>query len=215
MKVEEYLTDPCGASSLPYWKTETVTVPPGIRIVRDDAFDPAWPGGRDEPYFKLMHPLQSIKEPVLPKGYTLARCGIEDYVNQINACYAHEHLTEEELLAYLSHPVYREDLWVAVKDRESGAVVATGIAELDARIGEGILEWIQVLPAHRRKGLGSFLVCELLKRMGNEARFATVSGRMKNESAPLALYESCGFLAPVVWHVITEQQPQVCCQRLD
>ena len=98
MKVEEYLTDPCGASSLPYWKTETVTVPPGIRIVRDDAFDPARPGGRDEPYFKLMHPLQSIKEPVLPGGYTLARCGIEDYVNQINACYACEHLTEEELL---------------------------------------------------------------------------------------------------------------------
>lgn len=204
MKIETYWNDPCGASSLPYWKTETVTVPPNIRVVRDDVFDPSRFRGRDEPYFKLMHPLKSIKEPVLPGDYALAQCSIVDYVNQINACYAREHLTEEELLAYLSHPVYREDLWLAVKDRESGAIVATGIAELDARIGEGVLEWIQVLPAYRRKGLGSYVVCELLKRMGNQARFATVSGRMRNESAPLALYRSCGFVAPVLWHVITD-----------
>ena len=29
--------------------------------------------------------------------------------------------------------------------------VATGIAELDTRIGEGILEWIQVSPKYRRR----------------------------------------------------------------
>ena len=39
MDIEEYLKDPCGASSLPYWKTESLTLPDSVRIVRDDRFD--------------------------------------------------------------------------------------------------------------------------------------------------------------------------------
>ena len=40
--------------------------------------------------------------------------------------------------------------------------MATGIAELDREIGEGVLEWIQVSKDYRRRELGSYLVCELL-----------------------------------------------------
>ena len=203
MKIEEYLINPCGASSLPYWKTQSVTVPGNIRIVRDDLFDQARYKGRDEPYFKLIHDLKTIKEPVLPEGYEIVQCGMEAFANQIRACYPQIHLLPRDLLAYMEHPVYRPDLWLAVKDTESDVIAATGIAELDTHIGEGILEWIQVLPAYRRKGLGSFAVCELLKRMSGQASFATVSGQMNNASNPLALYESCGFTSPVIWHVLT------------
>ena len=204
MKIEAYLADPCGASALPYWKTETVPVPKHVSVIRDDLFDGSLYNGKDEPYFKLIHPLKAIREPILPEGFALVPCGVEDYVKQINACYAQERLTAEELLSYRSHPVYRPDLWLAVADAESGEIAATGIAELDPRVGEGILEWIQVLPDYRRKGLGSFVVCELLKRMQDQARFATVSGRVKNETAPFALYEACGFRDPVIWHVVTD-----------
>ena len=75
----------------------------------------------------------------------------------------------------------------------------------DRRIGEGILEWVQVSPTYRRKGLGRFVVCELLRRLRNEgASFATVSGRTQNKDRPLLLYLSCGFTDPVIWHVITK-----------
>jgi GNAT superfamily N-acetyltransferase len=205
MMIEDYLIDPCGASSLPYWKTQSVTIPRNVRIVRDDMFDISQCKGRDEPYFKLLHDLETVKEPVLPKGYELVQCEIEAFADQINACYLHVHLLPEDLLAYMKHPVYRPDLWLAVKDAKSDIIVATGIAELDAHIGEGILEWIQVLPAYRRKGLGSFVVCELLKRMRSQASFATVSGQMNNSSNPFALYESCGFSSPIIWHVITAE----------
>lgn len=96
-------------------------------------------------------------------------------------------------------------LWIAVKDNLTEKTVATGIAELDTRIGEGILEWIQVSPKYRRMGLGAFVVNELLNRMKGKADFVTVSGEVKNRTNPLALYERCGFSEKVIWHILTKQ----------
>ena len=202
MGIKEYLADPCSASSLPYWKTESMSVPEGIRVIRDDMFSGC--SGKDEPYFKMMHDLQSVRESPLPEGYGIVRASIDDFSAQINACYTSEHISPEELLSYRSHPVYRPDLWIAAADLETGKIAATGIAEYDSRIGEGILEWIQVSPDCRRKGLGSFIVCELLKRLRHRARFVTVSGRMHNENNPFALYTACGFYHPVIWHVVKD-----------
>ena len=203
MDKNEYLTDPCGSSSLPYWKTESTEIPEGMKIVRDDYFLGTLPFEHDEQFFKLMHDLKTVKEPMLPKGYEIMQCSIDDFVQHINSCYTQEHLTAEELIAYKLHPVYQPELWISVAESESGRIVATGIAELDSRIGEGILEWIQVSPDSRRKGLGSFVICELLLRMKNQACFATVSGRLENASHPFELYRECGFTNPVIWHVVT------------
>ena len=38
MEEKIYLSDPCGVSSLPFWKTETVTIPRSLKIVRDDEY---------------------------------------------------------------------------------------------------------------------------------------------------------------------------------
>ncbi len=203
MEASDYLIDPCRASSLPFWKTERLTLPENITILRDDEFAGYQYSGSDESYFKLAHDLKSLRKPVLPKGFEIVQCGIDEFVRQINSCYTQEHLSAEELLAYRSHPVYRPDLWIAVADALSGMTAATGIAELDTRIGEGVLEWIQVSPDYRRRGLGSFIVCELLTRMQDQARFVTVSGRLKSRSNPFALYRSCGFAHPVIWHIVT------------
>ena len=198
-----YLADPCRASSLPFWKAERLPIPERLAIVRDDAFSPVQYGGRDDPYFKLRHDLKAVRATRLPDGYELVRCGVPDFAAHIAACYPSERVSPEELEGYRSHPVHAPDLWLAAAETGSGRIVATGIAELDTRIGEGVLEWIQVSPDHRRKGLGTFLVCSLLQRMRGRADFATVSGRMDSESRPLALYTACGFTDPVVWHVVT------------
>ena len=201
ISVKDYLADPCGASSLPYWKTERIVVPENLRIMKGESSLPFCEG--DEPYFKLMHDLKTLMEPRLPEGCRITQPGVDGFAKHICSCYTKEGVTAEELFSYQTRFVYRPELWIAVEEASGRRTVATGIAELDPRIGEGILEWIQVSPECRRKGLGTYLVCELLKRMTGSADFVTVSGRVGNESRPDALYRACGFGNPVIWHVIT------------
>ena len=202
MNAEQYLADPCGAASLPFWKTEQFAVPEGICVYRDDVFSARSIEGVDEPYFKLMHDLRQIQRSALPAGFQPVSADVADFARHINSCYGAEGVSEAELLAYRRRQTYNPALWLAVADAGNGALAATGIGELDERIGEGILEWIQVSYAYRRRGLGRFLVCELLRRMQGRAQFATVSGRVNNPDMPFALYTGCGFKNPVIWHVI-------------
>lgn len=98
--------------------------------------------------------------------------------------------------------VLEEDLWIAVKEREKNTIVASGIAEADVDIKEGILEWIQVSPDCRGRGLGKFVVNELLWRMKNKVDFVTVSGKIDNSTNPRGLYLACGFSKEQIWHVL-------------
>ena len=202
LTVEEYLGDPCGMSSLPFRKTEYMEIPKNVTVVRDDEFKSAHYEGKDEPYFKVIHHLKQIIRPVLPPPFEIIRCGTTAFSVHINECYSEEGVSSAELDAYTQLPGYDPELWIAVYDPGNGRIIATGIAEADRRIGEGVLEWIQVSPDYRRKGLGRFIVNELLYRMRNKADFVTVSGKVNSPCEPLALYLSCGFTDPVIWHVI-------------
>lgn len=208
MKEEFYLSAPCGVSSLPFWKTETVTIPNSLSIVRDDEYtqnENGYAAYTDEPYFKLVHQMRDLQIPVLPDGFSIENIGIAGFAHHIGECYEDGGIFDEDLKKYINHPVYDPMLWIAVKDNQTEKTVATGIAELDTRIGEGILEWIQVSPKYRRLGLGAFVVNELLYRMKGKADFVTVSGKVNNKTNPLALYERCGFSEKVIWHILTKQ----------
>ena len=196
---ELYLADPCGASSLSFRKAKRFAVPDYIKIFRDDQFDPVRCGGEDEPYFKLIHRLRDIKRPGLPDGYKLVPCGGDDLARHIGECYAKERLSADELRARTTD----RDLMLAVADKADGRIAASGIAEVDCGIREGTLEWIQVSPEHRRRGLGQYIVCELLHRLRRKADFVTVSGKMNDSCCPLALYRSCGFTDCAIWHIVT------------
>ena len=202
MNREDYRKDPCRASTLPFWKTERIEIPEQISIYREDRFDSTRIKGADEPYFRLLHRLEEVPRPVLPAGFELGGGDFAAFAAHIGACYDKEGVTAEELAACALRPVYDPSLWIAVRNSADRRIVASGVADLDARIGEGIPEWIQVSPDCRGRGLGRFVVCELLRRMRGRASFATVSGRLNNPGA-LALYLSCGFEEPVIWHVVT------------
>ena len=205
---EQYKRDPCGASSLSYWKTNAVSMPPSVSVVRDDQFV-----GMDEScvetlYFKMVHRLNALSPVSVPDGFSFASVDEHSLTAHISHCYEDEYVSAEELIEYKKRDVYSPDLWIALKESDSGAIAASGIAEFDRKIKEGALEWIQVSPEYRCKRLGRFLVNELLLRLKGKADFVTVSGRMDNPSDPYALYLSCGFEAPVFWHVIRKRQPQ-------
>lgn len=200
---EEYLEDPCRAASVPYWKTACISIPDNMKILHDSEFNTELlEQYKDEPYFRLQHPMMEVKPVSLPEGYSLCEASVSDFVEHINSCYEDIGITVPEIQRYRSREQYRSELWLAVKENCNGKIVATGIAELDREIGEGVLEWIQVSKDYRRCGLGSYLVLELLWRMRKAARFVTVSGKCTNPDHPEGLYRKCGFCGNDVWHIL-------------
>ena len=203
---DEYLTNPCKTASVPYWKVKSITIPDGVKILHQEDFDEIeYQQYTDEPYFRLIHDLTSLTAPVLPQGYSLCEATLGDVAAHITSCYDGIGISESELRSYTAQPVYDAALWLAVQDDQTGSIVATGIAELDREIGEGVLEWIQVSEGHRGYGLGSYLVSELLWRMNGKASFATVSGQCSNVSKPEKLYRKCGFTGNDVWHILRKR----------
>ena len=85
-----------------------------------------------------------------------------------------------------------------------GAVYLIGsvLCDYDAETGEGIIEWLQVLPKYRGRGIASALVCKGLKIMSGFADFATVSGECENVTNPEGVYRKCGFTGNDVWHIL-------------
>lgn len=206
IKLQEYIQNPCRVSSLPYWKIKTISVPADILIVHDEQYQAnLFEEYDDERYFRLLHDLKDLQKPELPYGYSIVRATISKYVDHINACYSDLSVTEQLISSYADHAVYDENLWVAVADNETKQIVASGIAENDSEVREGALEWIQVTEAYRRKGLGQFIVKELLWRMRDCAAFVTVSGKVDNKTSPEQLYRKCGFVGTDVWHILKQR----------
>ena len=200
---KEYLLNPCRYASVPYWKAKSLTIPDSIKILHQDDYNEAENRQyMDEPYFRLSHNLQGLSAPVLPQGYSLCEAALRDFAAHINSCYDNIGISETELHNYTQRDVYDASLWVAVKCELTGSIAATGIAELDYEIGEGVLEWIQVSASHRGQGLGRYLVSELLWRMKDKAGFVTVSGQCNNPANPEKLYRECGFSGCGVWHIL-------------
>ena len=203
MERDVYLANPCKASSLPFWKANKIVIPENMKIVLDaDLHNVDVREYIDEKYFKLIHGMNDIEKPVLDSRYEMLCCEVSEYAKHIATCYDDVGISTEELMNYQTHAVYDQNLWIAVTECGRNTIIASGIAEIDIEIKEGILEWIQVSPEHRGKGLGKFVVNELLWRMKDKADFVTVSGKVDNPTNPKGLYAACGFSNEEIWHVM-------------
>ena len=69
-------------------------------------------------------------------------------------------------------------------------------------IPEASLEYIQVLPEYRGRGLGECIVLELLTRLHGCVEFTTVSGEVESRTNPEGLYRRCGFRGDDVWWLL-------------
>ncbi len=121
----------------------------------------------------------------------------------MNASYRHENIavSEQEILQWKQNETFREDLCVYI-NADNGKMFASGIAEYDEICREGIIEWVQVLPEYRGKGLGQKIVNALLNRLKYiGADFVTASGNLDNITNPLELYKKCGFAGDDVWYI--------------
>ena len=203
--LKAYRENPCGTLSIPYWKNKRISVPPHMKIVHEGCYSKSdYPDYIDEAYFRLYHALDVIPEANAAgvKIMTAKPMDIPAMVDVINRSYSDISATCEQLYGYTKTNVYNPDLWIIAVDEKDFGIVGCGIADFDIELCEGILEWIQVLPDKRGRGIGQLIVCELLERMKGKADFATVSGKVNNKTAPEKLYRKCGFTGNDVWHVL-------------
>ena len=201
----EYLTNPCGTLSIPYWKAKNITIPPDMKILHDKDFSAEILSDyTDEKYFRLYHNFKEIPK-IVTDGFeitTATQKDIKAIVQIINESYTDLSVNKELIKSYTKTPVYNAELWIMVKEKATNKYVGCGIADFDTDVKELILEWIQVLPQYRGKKIGQLIVNELLYRMKDVASFATVSGKVDNATNPEALYRKCGFAGNDVWHIL-------------
>lgn len=204
--IEAYKENPCGVLSIPYWKSKHIVIPPNMCIVHDTEYvKDNYREYHDEPYFRLYHSLMDVQATTLD-GISIVSAKHDDIpllVDVINQSYTDLSVTVEQINGYTKTEVYCPELWIVAIDNANSHVVGCGIADFDEKLQEGIIEWIQVLPAYRGKKIGQLIVNELLKRMTRIAEFATVSGKVDNITSPERLYRKCGFVGNDVWHVLT------------
>ena len=201
----EYLNNPCGTLSIPYWKAKNIVIPPDMKILHDKDFrEDILSDYTDEKYFRLYHNLKGIPK-ITNDDFeitTATRKDIKSIVQIINGSYTDISVNKNLIKSYTQTPVFNEALWIMVKEKATGIYVGCGIADFDTEAKELILEWIQVLPQYRGKKIGQLIVTELLFRMKDVADFATVSGKVDNVTKPEILYRKCGFTGNDVWHIL-------------
>ena len=202
----KYLHNPCETLATAFWKEQWFTKPEGISISLDkDITSDDSASNEGIRYFRLIHHLLECRKAALPDGYVFRNVLLPDeatlVADVINQCYDGYSQTQENVLQWTKHPVFDNKLWIFICEANSSAPAALGIADFDPHIKEGSLEWIQVLPAHRGKGLGEALVLELLSRLKDTSGFVTVSGEVENAANPERLYRKCGFTGDAVWVV--------------
>lgn len=159
-----------------------------------------------KPYFRVKHDNTNIPSYVLCNGFYIKESCPEREFNEISdfikKCYKNLKPSPEIVKSWINHDVFDNSLWIWIMDKHKNMPIALGIGEFDSSVPEGSLEWIQVLPEYRGRGLGKVLVLELLNRLNGRVKFTTVSGEVDNETNPERLYRSCGFSGNDIWWVL-------------
>ena len=197
---EKYLENPCGTLSIPYWKYKVINIPSNIAIVHYLDFENQF--CKYQRYFRLIHYLDNVDTFLSEAKIIELDLDKKRLINMINTCYKEQNISinDKDFINWLNHPTYNKKLWQKIE--KDGLIIASGIAEYDKEINEGILEWVQVLPAYQNKGYGKAIVNSLLMELKNlGAKFVTVSGNMDNKTNPEKLYRSCGFTGNDIWYI--------------
>lgn len=59
--IDEYISNPCGTLSIPYWKNKTIKTPNNIAIIHKNNFNNQF--NKFQRFFRLLHKLETIDIP--------------------------------------------------------------------------------------------------------------------------------------------------------
>lgn len=209
MTLNEYIKNPCGHLSIPYWKAQKIIIPENIKIVHHRNFsEDLLQGYNDTKYFRLIHNLKNVNDTRLPSEFSIREITELHFpllVELINRSYTHIGIEVdiEQVKEWTRSEVYSPDLWIAIF-KESKMIGAV-IADCDKIAKEAIIEWMQVLPDYRGIGIGSVILNKVLQLMQGKADFVTVCGMVDNYTKPENLYRNCGFIGDDIWHILKKK----------
>lgn len=209
MTVQEYLKNPCGLLSIPYWKARNITIPEHMIIIHNtDFLVEVLQEYTDTEYFRLKHDLKFVGNTVLQSGLYIApikETHFSQLVALINRSYTHLGINVDidQVKIWTNTEVYAPHLWSAIFKEE--IMIGAIVVDYDKVTKEAIIEWIQVLPEYRRLGLASALINNSLECLRDIADFVTVSGMINNKTNPEILYRKCGFTGDDIWHILIKK----------
>lgn len=85
-------------------------------------------------------------------------------------------------------------LWFFIQEIESQKLISIGISTFHKEVKETDLDWIYVLPAYQGKGVGRFLIDEIIRRSVCRSNIIRVGGVD-------AFYKKCGFYEKERWGI--------------
>ncbi len=177
-------------------------------LLHDDFIGAVPPGALPsrEAYFRLQRNTANLSDVALPQGFDFVDAQVDDeavsIADFITGCYEAIALGADDVRGWSQLPVFAPDLAFWIVDVTRGIPAALAVSHFDARVPEVSLEWVQVHPNYRGRGLGTALVRETLRRARDHANLVTVSGAVANRHRPAALYRRCGFTGDDVWWVL-------------
>ena len=208
ISMEAYKKNPCGVSSIPYWKAKSMIIPSNMKIVHSSEFDEKFLDNfLDKSFFRLIHDLSNIPEFNVTgiEFGVISSSRMDELTDMINCSYAHSKIrvSTDYIRSLTTTQVYCPELWIGAF--LNGKLIGSILCDFDIEVGEAIIEWLQVLPEYRGRGIASALVCTALKAVSNFADFATVSGECDNITNPERVYRNCGFEGDDVWHILSKK----------
>ncbi|MBD3236840.1 MAG: hypothetical protein GF330_09060 [Candidatus Eisenbacteria bacterium] len=120
----------------------------------------------------------------------------------MNAAYASlpDFMTSERLEAMIASDYYFPGGWFFLIGRGERPV-GLALSGYDREMDEGFIDWIELLPRQRQRGLGRMLIGECLRRL-QHARWVTVAGSLDAPFVVGDLYRSCGFRQTAHWSIL-------------
>lgn len=198
---ERYLKNPCKTLSIPYWKHLMMGKHHGIDIYHfEDQVDLSI-YKRVDKFFRMIHQLDKRYEKSSKVLEIDIEKDIEVIVKHINQCYHHENIkvSVKDIERWKSTSVFYPKAWIKIEENQK--IIASGIADFDEDLKEGVIEWIQVEPEYQGLGYGREILESLIAILQEKADFITVSGHLENKKNPKALYEKLGFRGNDVWQI--------------
>lgn len=93
----------------------------------------------------------------------------------------------DNLKKIMREPVFDPSMWLFVKDNNTNEFIGISISTYDVQLKETDIEWFYILPEYHRKGVGRYLISEIIKR--SEYRSSDIRVGGTNE-----FYKKCGFI---------------------
>lgn len=110
--------------------------------------------------------------------------------------------TPEKLQALIAAEHFCPEGWFFLRHKPSGQRVGLTICGYCPHTREGFIDWTEILPRFRHRGLGALLVKEAINRLAERSDFLTASGSLDAPFVMGDLYMACGFEQMRQWSIL-------------